>query len=112
MKHQQLSRPSGNRNVLSASSRRHFNATGAMSLMGFALTALLQNERLKAAPPAEDPFARPEMEPKSYDLKPKPPHFEPRAKAMISLWMQGGPSHLDLFDPKPELRKRDGKDFE
>ena len=112
MKYQQPTRRTENLNSLSASSRRHFNATSAMSLIGFALTALLQNERLNAATPADDPFARPEMEPKSYDLKPKQPHFETRAKAMISLWMQGGPSHLDLFDPKPELQKMDGKNFE
>ena len=31
---------------------------------------------------------------------------------MISLWMQGGPSHLDLFDPKPDLQKLDGKTYE
>ena len=111
MKDQQPTRRSENLASTTASSRRHFNATGAMSLVGFALNALLQNERVNAAAPPDDPFARPEMEPKSYDLKPKSPHFEPRAKAMISLWMQGGPSHLDLFDPKPELQKMDGKDF-
>lgn len=112
MKYQQPTRSTENLRTRSVSSRRHFNATSAMSLMGFALTALLQNERLKAATPTDDPFARPEMEPKSYDVKPKQPHFEPTAKAMISLWMQGGPSHLDLFDPKPELQKMDGKNFE
>lgn len=111
MKSQQPTGQTDNFHSLSASTRRHFNATSAMSLMGFALTALLQNERLKAAEPAADPFSRPD-EPKSYDLQPKQPHFEPKAKAMISLWMQGGPSHLDLFDPKPELQRMDGKNFE
>lgn len=94
------------------SSRRHFNATGAMSLFGFALTALLQDKSLSADEQADSPFARPELEPKSYDLKPKRPPNRPQAKAMISLWMQGGPSHLDLFDPKPELQRMDGKNFE
>ncbi len=46
-----------------------------------------------------------------YDLMPKKPAFEPRAKAMISMFMQGGPSQIDLFDPKPELDKLDGKKF-
>jgi len=55
--------------------------------------------------------AKPELEPRSFDQTPKLPHFEPQAKAMISLWMQGGPSHHDLFDPKPEMKKYDGKTF-
>jgi len=42
---------------------------------------------------------------------PKVPPAVPQAKAMISLWMQGGPSHHDLFDPKPEMAKYDGQDF-
>ncbi len=40
-----------------------------------------------------------------HPLAPKPPHFAPRAKRVIFLFMQGGPSHLDTFDWKPELRK-------
>ena len=36
------------------------------------------------------------------------PHFEPRAKAVIQLFMHGGPSHVDLLDPKPMLTKFDG----
>ena len=42
-------------------------------------------------------------------LAPKAPHHEPRAKRVIFLWMQGGPSQVDLFDYKPELEKRDGE---
>jgi hypothetical protein len=38
----------------------------------------------------------------------KSPHFAPRAKAVIFLFMIGGPSQLDLFDPKPELHRREG----
>ncbi|MEO1528986.1 MAG: DUF1501 domain-containing protein [Planctomycetota bacterium] len=37
------------------------------------------------------------------------PHFVPRAKRMIWLFMHGGPSHMDLFDPKPDLEKYSGK---
>jgi hypothetical protein len=37
------------------------------------------------------------------------PHFAPKAKNIIYLFQSGGPSHLDLFDPKPELSKRDGQ---
>lgn len=38
-----------------------------------------------------------------------PLHFAPRAKRVIFLYMSGGPSHLDLFDYKPELARRDGE---
>ena len=51
------------------------------------------------------------MEQRHFDVLPKQPHFQPRARAMISMFMQGGPSHIDLFDPKPELDKRDGQNF-
>src|SRR6516162_9538229 len=42
-------------------------------------------------------------------LAPKSPHFPARAKRLIFLFMNGGPSHVDTFDPKPELTKLNGK---
>jgi len=42
-------------------------------------------------------------------MSPKPPHFAPKAKRVIYLFMAGAPSQLDLFDRKPELQKYDGK---
>jgi Protein of unknown function (DUF1501) len=45
------------------------------------------------------------------DLKPRLPHFAPRAKSVIHLFMNGGPSQVDLFDPKPELAKRHGQAY-
>src|SRR4051794_23765506 len=42
-------------------------------------------------------------------LAPKAPHFAPRAKRVIFLFMNGGPSHVDTFDPKPELSKHNGE---
>jgi len=42
-------------------------------------------------------------------LTPKPPHFPAKAKNVIFLFMEGGPSQIDLFDPKPELEKWHGK---
>ena len=42
-------------------------------------------------------------------LNPKAPHFRPRAKRIIHLFMNGGPSHVDTFDPKPMLQKYAGK---
>src|SRR3954453_21046864 len=47
--------------------------------------------------------------PASIDLRPKPPHFPPQARAIIQLMQAGGPSQVDLFDPKPELQKRGGQ---
>ncbi|MBL9093129.1 MAG: DUF1501 domain-containing protein [Planctomycetaceae bacterium] len=85
------------------SSRRHFLATQTMSLGGVALAWLLQDEAARAAP------AQPALEPPKFDLLPKPTRRPPQATAMISFLMQGGPSHVDLFDPKPELTKRDGQ---
>jgi hypothetical protein len=42
-------------------------------------------------------------------LAPRAPHFSPRAKRVIFLFMWGGPSHVDLFDPKPKLNAESGK---
>src|SRR5437899_2990000 len=42
-------------------------------------------------------------------LAAKPPHFPARAKSVIFLFMQGGPSQIDTFDPKPLLAKLDGQ---
>src|SRR5262245_45603303 len=47
--------------------------------------------------------------PAAFDLRPKPSHIKPRAKAVIQLMQNGGPSQMDLFDPKPELQKRSGQ---
>jgi hypothetical protein len=77
-----------------------------MGISSLAFTWLLAEERLRAAP------AKPPLEPRVFDLAPKPPHYAPRAKAMISLYMQGGPSHIDLFEPKPILDKYDGKKYQ
>lgn len=43
-------------------------------------------------------------------LDPKPPHFEPTAKRVIFIFCYGGPSHVDTFDYKPELQRRDGQE--
>ncbi len=86
-------------------SRRHFLRANAFGLGSAALAYLLKQEGLLAAP------VKPPLEKQSFDLLPKPPHHEPRAKAMISLLMIGGPSQMDLFDPKPMLTKYDGQKF-
>ena len=86
-------------------SRREFLARNALGVGSVALAWLLSEDRLLGTPP-NIPRKR-----ESFDLKPKPPRFKPQAQAMISLFMHGGPSHVDLFDPKPELTKRSGEDY-
>ncbi len=86
-------------------SRRHFLASQAFSLSSLATAWLLRQDQASAEP------RKPLLQPKSYDLKAKPPHKPPRAQAMISLWMQGGPSQVDLFDPKPKLNELNGQTF-
>jgi uncharacterized protein (DUF1501 family) len=44
-----------------------------------------------------------------YDLTPREPHYRPRARNVIYLFQNGGPSQVDLFDPKPELKRREGE---
>ena len=85
--------------------RRHFVKQQAFGLGGMALSWLLGQDELRASP------AKPLLEPATFDLKPRPPAHAPQAKAMISMFMQGGPSHIDLFDPKPELTKRHLQNF-
>jgi len=87
--------------------RRDFLSTTSAGVGFFALAHLLQREGLLAA---EGPSKPGENLPAS--LKPRKPHFAPKAKAMISLFMHGGPSHVDLFDPKPELTKHSGKEYQ
>ena len=76
-----------------------------MGIGSVALAWLLQTERAHAIPKN---IPKPNQK---FDLRPKQPDFEPSAKAMISLFQHGGPSHMDLTDPKPELTKFDGTDY-
>jgi len=92
--------------LYSPHSRRHFLAGSGLGLGSLALAWLLREDGYLGAEPV-----KPDLEKPHFDLRPRPPHFEPRAKAMISLFMQGGPSHLDLLDPKPLLEKYDGQKF-
>jgi hypothetical protein len=48
---------------------------------------------------------------RSPGLEPRQPHFPPRAKSIIHLFMNGGPSQMDLFDPKPTLDKHHGEAY-
>src|SRR5262249_22086077 len=63
-----------------------------------ALAALLRDERLDAATSGSNPLA------------PRPPHWpQAKARSVIFLFMAGGPSHVETFDPKPLLNKLDGQ---
>lgn len=77
-----------------------------MGIGSLALTQLLSRDGLLAAPPEKPP-----LEQRSFDLLPKASHFEPKAESMISIFMGGGPSHIDMFDPKPVLEKYHGQVF-
>ena len=85
--------------------RRRFLWRNTMGIGGLALGWLLNREGLLAKP------LKPDLTAQSHSMLPKRPHHEPRAKAMISLFMHGGPSHMDLTDPKPELTRLDGKEY-
>jgi hypothetical protein len=63
------------------------------------MASLMQQDGLFAAP------AKPPLQRRAFDLVPRPPVQQPQATAMISMFMQGGPSHMDLCDPKPQLVK-------
>jgi len=81
------------------STRRHFLAQNALGISSMGLGTLLAADRTQAAP------AKPPLEPIEYNLLAKQPHHSAKAKAMISIFTGGGPSHLDLFDRKPALDK-------
>ena len=95
-----------NSETIDRSSRRHFLASSAMNLGSLAAGILLAEQNTGSAA-----VERPELEPEHFDLTAKAPDKPPRATAMISMFMQGGPSHIDLTDPKPLLKKYHLKDF-
>jgi hypothetical protein len=83
--------------------RRGFFSAVADGLHGAALAYLLGNDLFHGNP------ALAAASPATYDLKPKPGHFAHKAKAVIQLFMNGGPSQVDLFDYKPALEKYAGQ---
>jgi len=80
-----------------APTRRAFLARNASGLGALALTHLLAADAGAARP--ADP------------LVPRAPHHTPRARSVICLFQHGGPSQMDLFDPKPELTRQHGKAY-
>src|SRR5206468_8371826 len=81
-----------------AHSRRDFLMKSAFGFGTLGLSHLLLDEALAA-----------EAGETSNPLAPRPPHLPSKAKSVIFLFMTGGPSHLETFDPKPLLNKLDGQ---
>src|SRR5687768_2089624 len=81
--------------------RRTFLSQAAYGLGGLALASLLDTKLFGSAQAAESKWRG----------IIKAPHYRPRAKRIIHLYMAGGPSHLETFDYKPELKALHGKPF-
>jgi hypothetical protein len=86
--------------------RREFLANTAFGVGTMALAQLLREVGLLA-----DTTKKP-GENLPLNLNHRDPHFAPRATAMISLFMHGGPSHVDLLDPKPDLSRKSGAEYD
>jgi hypothetical protein len=81
--------------------RRQLLARAGMGFASLGLASLLGSQEMLAS---TAPTATP-----SGPLTPKPPHFPAKAKRVIHLFMNGGPSHVDTFDPKPALARYAGQ---
>lgn len=77
--------------------------------VGSAVFSAALNNLLAADSPDTQPSE--ESHPVHSDASLRTPHHPPRARAVIHLFMNGGPSQMDLFDPKPELARRHGEDY-
>ncbi|HJS06260.1 MAG TPA: DUF1501 domain-containing protein, partial [Pirellulales bacterium] len=77
--------------------RRGFLTSTASGIGLVALASMFGDDGLLAADSPHDP------------LLPKAPHFAPKAKRCICIYLEGGPSQMDLFDPKPKLNELDGQ---
>ena len=83
--------------------RRHFLQSAGLGLGGIALAEMLGDGRASAGATVAEPPAGGEP------VLARLPHFAPKAKRVIYLFMSGGPSQLDLFDYKPALVQRNGE---
>ena len=77
-----------------------------------ALAALLADEGLLSTAAAADGANGSAADPRLNPLAPKKSHYPAKAKSVIWLFMNGGPSHVDTWQYKPELEKRDGQELE
>ena len=83
--------------------RRTFFSRVGDGLHGAALAYLLGGDLFSSNP------ALAASQDRVHDLRPRNPHFEPKATSVIQFFMNGGPSQVDLFDPKPALTKYAGQ---
>ena len=90
-------------------SRRDFLFEAGEGVSGVALAVLMARDGLLAADPRSGVSVCETSGDIQSPLAPRNTHFEPRAKAVISLFMSGGVSHVDTFDPKPMLTKYHGQ---
>src|SRR5438067_13405693 len=89
--------------------RREFLFRSGGGISGLALAYLLDRHGLLSAEKTDDADACRAAAVGANPYAPKPPHFKPRATAIISLFMGGGWSQVDTFDPKPALAKYAGE---
>ena len=92
--------------------RRDFLARSGGGFGALAMAYLLSGQPLRAEDAGrvlERVGGKPKPSPLMSSLAARVPHYAPRAKSVIFLFMEGGPSHIDLFDPKPAIRKYAGK---
>ena len=92
--------------------RREFLSHLATGMGGIALSALLAQDGLLAADndaTSKTPAAKPSEFLPVNPLAPKPPHFPAKAKRVLHIFCTGAVSHLDTWDYKPELLKRNGQ---
>src|SRR5215471_15006854 len=81
--------------------RRELLRRSGLGFASLGLAGLMASQGLLASPARAAVQTNP--------LAPKEPHFPAKAKRVIHLFMNGGPSHVDTFDPKPLLDKYHGK---
>lgn len=98
------------RSRANAVTRRWFFSQCGMGLAPLAATALMQGSSLRAGGMSSATCARdvPASDTNDSPLAPRAPHFPGKAKRVIYLFQAGAPSHLELFDPKPELARLNG----
>src|SRR5436309_7625792 len=88
--------------------RRSFLADTGMGFTGLALGAMLFRDGIAEAAPSSGRVRNPQ----SAIRNPKSPHFAPKAKSVIWIFLCGGVSHVESFDVKPELNRYAGKSLE
>jgi hypothetical protein len=104
LQHPELRQPQLQRPQYQRPSRREFLLRAGGGIGGLALAAMMADQSASSVHAADGaPAAAPNP------LAPRKPHFDPLVRRIIWLFMHGGPSHIDLFDPKPDLVKFGGQ---